>query len=227
MSQVPSGSFGGLLQVNWEVFAPELQLVLATAYSQARRDSDDGVVATRHVIAALAGIPNTGQPVVTAFPNVDIPKLHEGVESAEVEELFAYDRPVSSCVFGSMTRLLPKHSATQRLLAIELAVDLLKNGRGESVAKFRQAGVDAIVVDKVEGHIRRIAHNVDILRRGMQQLTDSEIIHLAYVTNTPLPERLISGEPLRDAVIQRAEEKGFSLFLAGELVRRYPRLVGL
>jgi hypothetical protein len=82
-------------------------------------------------------------------------------------------------------------------------------------------------VGKVEDHIRRIAHNVDILRQGMQQLTDSEIIHLAYVTNTPLPERLISGEPLRNAVIQRAEEKEFSLFLAGELVRRYPRLVGL
>lgn len=226
MSHAPPDSFGGLLRVNWEVFAPELQTVLAIAYSQARRDSCDGVVATRHVIAALASLPNSGRSVVTAFPNVEVPALNTGIQKVEVAELFAYDRPLSGCVLGSMKRLLPKHSNTQQLLAIELAVDLLKNGRGESVAKFRQAGVDGAAVEKVEKHIRRIATDTTMLQNGLRGLTDAEIIHLAYITSTPLSAGL-AGDSLRTAILHQAGKKGVSLFLAGELLRRYPRLVGL
>jgi hypothetical protein len=226
LSHAPSESFGGLLRVNWDIFAPELQTVLATAYSQARQDSRAGVVSTRHVIAALASLPNSGQPVVTAFPNVELPTLDANIRKAEVAELFSYDRPLSNCVLGSMKRLLPKHSTTEQLLAIELAVDLLKNGRGGSVAKYRQAGVDGAAVERVESHIRRIAADSAVLERGLRELTDAEIIHLAYVTSTPLSPGLI-GESLRAAVLQQAEQKGVSLFLAGEMLRRHPRLVGL
>ena len=226
LSPVPSGSFGGLLQVNWEVFAPDLQTVLSTAYSQARYDSPDGVVATRHVIAALASLPNSGQSIITAFPNVDIPVLHPGIRKAEVEELFAYDRPISSCVYGSMRRLLPNHSPTQQLLAIELAFDLLKNGHGELVAKFRQAGVDGAAVAKVETYLRRLASDAIALGKGLRILSDAEVIHLAYVCGTPL-ESGLSGDALRSVVLNQADEKGVTLFLAGEMLRRHPQLVGL
>lgn len=221
-----SDSFGGLLRVNWEVFAPELQAVLATAYAQARQVSSRGVVSTKYVIDALASLLNTGRAVVTAFPNVELPALDRNIQKAEVEELFASNRPVSNCVLGSMTRLLPEHSETQQLLAIELAVDLLKNGRGESVARFRQAGVDGAAVGRVERHIRQIATDSSALRRGLRELTDAEIIHLAYITSMPLPPGLVGGS-LRDAILQLAEQEGVSLLLAGELLRRHPRLVGL
>lgn len=225
-SQVSSGSFAGLLRVNWDVFAPELQLVLSAAYSQARVDSRDGVVATKHVIAALAGLPNTGQALVTAFPRVKIPELRSGIRHADVSEMYLYNRPVSSCVLGSMNRLLPKHSVTDQLLALELAVDLLKNGHGESVAKFRKAGVDGTAVGKVESHIRQIAANSTILHRGLKELSDAEIIHLAYITGLPVPSGL-AGKFLRDFILSRTQTEGVGLFLAGELVRRHPRLVGL
>jgi len=226
MSKAPSDSFGGLLRVNWDVFAPELQIVLATAYSQARQDSKDGVVATKHVIAALAALPNTAQALVTAFPKVDIPPLNANIQKAEVAELFAYDRPLSNCVLGSMKSLLPMHSSTQQLLAIELAADLLKNGHGESVRKFRDAEVDAAAVAKVENHIRRIATDTSTLKRGLQELTDAEIVHLAYLANATLSPALF-GDSLRNALLQQSEQKGVSLYLAGELLRRHPRLVGL
>jgi hypothetical protein len=226
LSQAPPDSFGGLLRINWETFAPEVQTVLATAYSQAQQDGRSGVVATRHVIAALASLPNSGRPVVTAFPNVELPTLNANIQKAEVEELFAYDQPLSHCVLGSIKRLLPTHSTTQQLLAIELAVDLLKNGRGESVAKFRQAGVDGAAVGMVERRIRRIAADTTALRSALAELTDAEIIHLAYITNTPLSPDL-SGDALRADVLRCAEQEGVSLFLAGELFRRHPRLVGL
>jgi Domain of unknown function (DUF4062) len=225
-TDVSANSFGGLLRVNWEVFAPELQVVLSSAYSQARVDGRDGVVATRHVIAALAGLPNTGQALVTAFPNVDIPALKSSVRQADVAEMYLYDRPVSACVLGSMNRLLPKHSTTQQLLAIELAVDLLKNGHGRSVAKFRAAGVDANAVASVDKHIRQIAQDGSALQRGLGELSDAEIIHLAYITNLSVPAGL-GGKYLREFMFRRTRDQGVALFLAGELLRRHPRLLGL
>ena len=226
ISHAPAESVGGLLRVNWDVFAPELQIVLATAYSQARVDAKDGVVATRHLIAALAAVPNTGQALVTAFPKVDLPKLNEGLQAADVAEMYLYGRPFSSCILGSMNRLLPTHSPTEQLLAIELAVDLLKNGHGDSVAKFRQAGIDGRVVSKVENHIKQVANNHDNLRRSLDQLSDAEIIHLAYITGLPMQQGLM-GAQLREYILHHTSTRGVATFLAGELIRRHPRLVGL
>lgn len=226
LSRAPSDSFGGLLRVNWEVFAPDLQRVLATAYSQARYESGDGVVATRHVIAALAGVPNSAQRFVTTFPRVELPKLHPKTRAARVEELFAYDRPMSSCVLGSMSRLLPTHSEIDCLLAIELAVDLLKTGHGESVAVFRRAGIDSEAVIKVEEHMRRIARDSETLRKGAAQLSDAEVVHLAYLTDTPIQAGLV-GDDLREQLLRHANERGLSFLLVGEMIRRHPRLVGL
>jgi hypothetical protein len=226
VSTAPPDSFGGLVRVNWDVFSPELKIVLSTAYSQARADSRSGVVATRHVIAAMAGLPNTGRAVVTAFPKVEIPELDAGIRKPDLAEMYFYDRPVSSCVLGSMNRLLPRHSASEQLLAIELAADLLKNGEGESVAKFRKAGVDGSAVSQVEKHIRQIAANSRYLEQGLQELSDAEIIHLAYITTLPLPTGLTRAS-LRDHVLHLTQKHGVALLLAGELLRRHPKLVGL
>jgi len=66
---------------------------------------------------------------------------------------FAHDKPFSGCVLGSLQRLLPDHSPTKRLLAIELAADLVKNGRGGSVAKLRKANIDQRAVDDLMAHV--------------------------------------------------------------------------
>jgi len=101
----PPDSFGGLVRVNWEVFSPEVQNVLTTAYEQARAESDDGVVATRHVFAALSSVPSTGRFIVNAYPKVVVPRLLVDLKPASVDEMFDYDAPVSGCVLGSMRRL--------------------------------------------------------------------------------------------------------------------------
>jgi len=150
-SNVSPDSFGGLLRVNWEVFAPELQSVLATAYANATIDSSTGIVSTRHVIAALATLPNSGQPIVTAFPKVELPSLRPGVKPAELPEMYLYEKPFSSCVLGSMKRLLPKHSPTQQLLALELAVDILKNGHGERPMHERPVLLNVVYKTRTEG----------------------------------------------------------------------------
>jgi len=220
------GSFGGLLRLNWDLFSPEVQQVLSTAYAQSRVESSDGVVATRHVVAALADLPNTARPIVTAFGDVLLPQLKADLRTPDLVELFGYDKPISSCVLGSMGRLLPLHSPSERLLAVELAVDLLKHGTGTSVVDFRRAGVDAAAVDKMTAYIKTVAANNDVLREALRRLTDAEAVHLAYVADLTVPDQL-DPDVMRREILERAQVEQRTLVLVGELMRRYPRLMDM
>ena len=220
----PPDSFGGLVRVNWEVFSPEVRNVLTTAYEQARAESDDGVVATRHVFAALASVPSTGHFIVNAYPNVTVPHLMPDLKPSSVDELFDYDAPMSGCVLGSMKRLLPRHSATQRLLALELAVDLLKHGTGSSVADYRHAGVDAKAVDATMQMVRSIARRTRYVAKALMALRDEDVLYLAYRANITVPANLVGGD-LCEAVLDVARKEGALVSLVGEMLRRFPDFI--
>lgn len=218
-------SFGGLVRINWEVFSPEVQTVLTTAYEQALAESDDGVVATRHVFAALAFVPSTGHFIVDAYPQVHVPRLMPDLKIASVEEMFDYDAPVSGCVLGSMKRLLPRHSRAQRLLALELAVDLLKNGTGSSVAEYRSAGVDGKAVDAMLQMVRTIARRKERVSKALIALRDEDVLYLAYLANISVPPGFF-GRDLCEAVLSEASRQGAVVSLVGEMLRRFPDFLG-
>ena len=152
-ARTPTNSVGDLLSKNWDRFAPELQDVLMLAFAQAQRDAEDGIVATRHVLTALAATANTSgsllQPMLQKHPDKQlIDPLRPQLQTPSALQVFQHDKPFSGCVLGSLERLLPAHSPAQRLMAVELAADLLKHGRGNSVLKFRQAGIDGMAVER-------------------------------------------------------------------------------
>lgn len=221
----PPDSFGGLVRVNWEVFSPEVQNILTAAYEQAQVESDDGVVATRHVFAALADVPNSGRFLVNAYPRVNVPRLMPNLKAASVAEMFDYGAAVSGCVLGSMKRLLPRHSPTQRLLALELAVDLLKHGTGTSVADYRNAGVDEKAVDATLQMVKAIASRKQRVSKALMALRDEDVLYLAYLANISVPTNLFGGE-LCDAVLMEASNQGRSVSLVGEMLRRFPNFIG-
>ena len=218
-------SFGGLVRVNWDVFSPEVQNVLTTAYEQARAESDDGVVATRHVFAALASVPSTGRFIVNAYPQVQVPRLMPDLKATSLDEMFDYDAPVSGCVLGSMKRLLPQHSPAQRMLALELAVDLLKNGTGSSVADYRTAGVDGKAVDATLQMVRRIAGRKQRVSKALMALREQDVLYLAYLANISVPAGLF-GRDLCAAVLEEASSQGAVVSLVGEMLRRFPDFLG-
>ncbi len=121
---------------------------------------------------------------------------------------------------------MPLHSPAQRLLAIELAVDLLKHGTGKSVAEFRSAGVDEAAIDTMTQHIRRTSADKKLLRTALRELTDAEVVHLAYVAEVIIPENL-NGDALRNEVLDRCQAGQRILVVVGELIRRYPRLLDM
>lgn len=218
-------SFGGLVRINWDVFAPEVKNVLTTAYEQALVESDDGVVATRHVFAALADVPNSGRFLVNAYPQVDVPRLRPNLRDATIDEIFDYDRPISGCVLGSMKRLLPQHSPAQRLMALVLAADLLKFGRGPSVADYRSAGVDGAAIDRTLKMVRSIARRKKRVAVALMELRDEDVLYLTYLANISVPPNLF-GNDLCNTVLDEATAQGRLISLVGELLRRFPTLVG-
>lgn len=229
---IPKGnteSFGSLLNVNWDLLDYELQRIFIDAYQRARTGSRDGVVATRHFIAALASVPSTATVLLHSLPKKIIEEILEENKIVDTDisyaEAFQHEKPVSSCVLGSMQRLLPTHSTNQRLLAVELAADLLKNGRGDSVAKFRRAGIDYNAVEKLIEHVDLISKNIDAMECAMQSLSDSEISSIAYAIEINPPtgcSRITTKKELLDAAIQYDRLP----ILAGELMRRNPTLLG-
>jgi len=225
----PAGreSFGGLLRVNWDVFSPEMQTVLTTACRQAQAESRDGVVATRHVVTALANIPSTALSLMGAYRRVPIQPLEEDLPPASLEEIFSYDKPVSGCVLASMKRLLPRHTPSQRLLAIELAVDLIKNGTGKSVTDFRAAGIDGAAVDRTMRHIRTIAEDRQLLARALGDLNEAEVLHIAYLAGLPLSSLTLGTNlrDLREQLLTLTRNQGRTLALIGELIRRHSRFI--
>jgi hypothetical protein len=225
---VPSDSFGMLMRQNWDKLDDELKAVWMIAYGQATLDqkNPEQKIGTRHVISALATIPNSAIAVLKALKNAPIDVFPHPNDTPTPFELFSHSAPVSACVLGSMKALLPHHSTGDRLLAIELAVDLLKNGRGSSVAKFRQAGIDAAAVETTYRHIVDTASNRSAINEALKTLNDAELLQLAYAAGLA-PERSLSGEALRSHVISRSSDERRSYVLVGELIRRRPGLVSV
>jgi radical SAM protein with 4Fe4S-binding SPASM domain len=71
MATASVGSPGDLIRMNWEVFSPEVQYGLLTAYSQTRSVNPTGLVSSQDLRAALAGLATTGRPSLTALQGVE------------------------------------------------------------------------------------------------------------------------------------------------------------
>jgi hypothetical protein len=220
---LPIDTFGGLVRLNWEVFSPEMQRVLETAYSQARVESDDGVVAIRHIVTALASTPSTATSLIVALKDVHIQPLLDNRPDARIEDLFTYEKPISSCVLASMNRLLPHHSSNQRLMALELAVDLIKKG-GASVTEFYNAQIDSDAIDRTISHIQKVSADWNLLSDALRTLDESQVLHMAYLAGIEFPENM-NSKWLPEEILNTAERQDKVLVLVGELMRRNPGLI--
>ena len=113
----------------------------------------------------------------------------------------------------------------QRLMALELAADLLKSGHGQSVADYRSVGVDSAAIDRTLKLVRTIARRKKRVVAALMELRDEDVLYLAYLANISVPPNLF-GSDLCDTVLDKATAQGRLTSLVGELLRRFPTLVG-
>lgn len=64
-------------------------------------------------------------------------------------------------------------------MAIELAADLLKNGEGQSVAKFRMAGIDGLAVHRAMQSVASVSKDRGVLSQALAALKEGELLQLA------------------------------------------------
>lgn len=224
-------SFGGLLKLNWDTLSEELQTVFLEAYKRMKNDSRDDVVATRHVVAALVATGNSAGSLLHQMDKNLIGRvvedsgtpaeLHDAVALAQA---FSHEQPFSHCVRGSLARLLPAHSDRDRLLAVELAADLLKNGRGRSVEKFRRAGIDGATVDTMMRHAADLSQSPERVATALRALPDAEINAIAYAASLDL-SMPGEGSVTPKAVLDDARRQGKVPVLVGEILRRRPEVL--
>ena len=219
-------SVGGLLQVNWDALSPELQVIFLDAYKRAKEGSRDGVVATRHVFAALVSSANSSGILMHQMDKKIIEDIRKDSEppietddAVALAQVFGHEQPFSHCVVSSLDRLLPTHSDRDRLLAVELAADLLINGRGKSVEKFRRANIDGAAVNHLMRHAKSIAGDRSRILAAIGKFTDAEIATIAYATGLKL-ELGLEGHDLCESVVTAATDQQRLDVLAGELLRR-------
>jgi len=224
-------SVGGLLQLNWDALSAELQGVFLEAYKRSKEGSQDGVVATRHVLAALASSANSSGILLHQIDKGLIDGLIQDSEPAAqiddtvaLAQVFGHEQSFSHCILGSLDRLLPSHSPRDRLMALELTADLLKNGRGKSVEKFRRANIDGAAVSRLMTHAESIAADSSRILTAMALFTDAEIAMIAYSVGLSVQPGL-QGSGLQEAVVAAATAQGAITILAGELMRRKPELL--
>jgi hypothetical protein len=107
---------------------------------------------------------------------------------------------------------------------LELTADLLKNGRGKSVQKFRQANIDGSAVNRLMQHAKDIATSPSRVLAALQEFTDDEIAMICYAVGIAINPGTQSVE-LRKAVVAIASSEGKTDVLVGELMRRKPDLL--
>jgi hypothetical protein len=224
-------SVGGLLQLNWDALSPELQAIFVDAYKRAKEGSRDGTVATRHVIAALLASPNSSGILLNQMDRALIDEMLRNSEppakiddAVALVQVFRHEKSFSFCVLGSLDRLLPTHSAKDRVVALELAADLLKNGRGKSVEKFRRANIDEEAVNRLMRHAERISRDPNRIFTALVSFTDAEIAMINYAIGLAV-EPGVEGSELREAVVKSAQVQAKIDVLVGELMRRKPDLL--
>jgi hypothetical protein len=225
--EVRSNAAGTILAKVWDKLSPELREVVLRAIARSEAGGGEGVVATKDVIAALVATPNSAGMLMNALPQNAFPEdMSIPSEPANPELAFGHPGPFSHCVSRTLQNLTDGRVSGQPILAVELATDLLVNGRGSSVAKFRKAGVSADVVNNLIGRANTLVRDPNKLRERLATFTGDELAAIGYSLGLSVAEESFRRAPI-DALIGQARDNRTSATLLGEMLRRRPALLEL
>ena len=147
-----------------------LEDALAIAKYQSRLNGKP-VTSTKYVFAAIRRVtPDDLRELLEVLENEDAlpPPISEEVIGQV--PILTYDRPFSGCIKESLTELGAAVKGEQLISASDLFVDVAKHGRGSSVARLREHGVDATRIDElVVKHQVPIAVHRRIPNHAMQR----------------------------------------------------------
>jgi Domain of unknown function (DUF4062) len=132
----------------WDKMTPDLQSFLSVPYNENRMRGDGGIN-TRDLFASMVSNPTPElQAVMQHIPKEALPKPLEG--KLIDEPYIAKEQPwLSHCISSSIKRLSKALPEGQLLTALDVFIDIVRNGTGESVALLRRNNIDTHAIEKI------------------------------------------------------------------------------
>jgi hypothetical protein len=136
------------LKATWNKMTPELQSFFNVPYNENRMKGDGGIQ-TRDLFAAMVTNPSPElQTVMSHIPKDALPKPLEG--KLVDEPYIANEQPwLSHCISSSIERLSKVLPAGQQLTALDVFIDIVRNGTGESVRLLRKHNVYPETIENI------------------------------------------------------------------------------
>ncbi len=124
----------------WDKMTPELQSFLCVPYNENRMKGDGGIQ-TRDLFAAMVTNPTSElQCVIRHLPKNALPEPLQG--KLINEPYIANEQPwLSHCISSSIKRLSKALPPGQQLTALDVFIDIARNGTGESVNLLRKHNI--------------------------------------------------------------------------------------
>jgi hypothetical protein len=132
----------------WNRMTPELQNYLSVPYNENRMKGDGGIK-TKDLFAAIVTNPTTELQAV--LRNIPAEALPEPLEGKIVDEHYIVNEQpwLSHCVSSSITRLSKILPSNQQLTALDVFIDIARNGTGESVRLLRQSNITPEKIEEI------------------------------------------------------------------------------
>jgi hypothetical protein len=145
---IPDTEGTATLRRVWNHMTPELQAFLSMPYNENRMRGDGGVK-TKDLFAAMMSRPTLElQAVMRHIPAEALPEPMQG-ELVD-EPYIATEQPwLSHCIKGSLHRLGNVLRPGQQLSALDVFIDIARNGTGESVALLRKHHITPEKIDAI------------------------------------------------------------------------------
>lgn len=132
----------------WDRMTPDLQSFLSVPYNENRMKGDGGIK-TRDLFASMMSNPTPElQAVMRHIPKEALPEPMEG--KLVDEPYIAGEKPwLSHCISASIKRLNKALPEGQQLTALDVFIDIARNGTGESVALLRKHNIDPEQIERI------------------------------------------------------------------------------
>lgn len=145
---LPDAEATASLRRVWNQMTPELQAFISMPYNENRMRGDGGVK-TQDLFAAMMSRPTLElQAVMRHIPKEALPAPLQG-ELVD-DPYIASEKPwLSHCIKGSFNRLGKALRPGQQLSALDVFIDIARNGTGESVALLRKHNITPEKIDAI------------------------------------------------------------------------------
>lgn len=137
-----------ILRNIWGRMTPELQNFFIIPYNENRMKGDPGIQ-TRDLFAAM--VTNPTPEIDAVMKHIPKQALPEPITGSVINERYIEtEQPwLSHCIAASIERLSNALPKGQQLTALDVFIDIARNGTGDSVAMLRKHNIDTKAIDEI------------------------------------------------------------------------------